>query len=85
MDGYYIPKRFTSSEAHLKELFFEDESYTQTILFHPYLSLNNEGKATLRIPMKNDPLFLNVTIEGIDSDGNVIHASHQFEPHKTYP
>ncbi|TVQ13581.1 MAG: hypothetical protein EA361_09495 [Bacteroidetes bacterium] len=85
MDGYYIPRRFTSSEAQLKKLFFEDENYTQTILFHPFLNLNNQGKTTLRIPMKQEPVLLIITIEGIDSDGNVIHATHEFESPKAFP
>ncbi len=79
LDGYYVPRSFSSEDARLRELFFADENYKQTIFWRPYLRPNNEGKSVLRLPIEEMPPFITVLLEGIDSNGQVYFIRKEFE------
>lgn len=85
IDGYYIPRNFNLSDAKLRELFFEDENYTQTIFWNPNILIDKNGSTTLRIPIDYIPPYINVTIEGIDKEGNITHARQEFDLNKPNP
>lgn len=85
IDGYYIPGSFNLSDAKLRKLFFEDKNYTQTIFWNPNILIDKNGRTTLRIPVEHIPPIINVTIEGIDAEGNIIHANQEFELHEYNP
>ncbi len=85
LEGYYEPQAFTSEDGQLKELFFEDQQYNQTIFWQPYIKVDEQGKANISIPAKKLPPYMAITIEGIDRFGNVSHARRVFQPADLVP
>ncbi|MFN2396016.1 MAG: TonB-dependent receptor plug domain-containing protein [Bacteroidales bacterium] len=73
LSGYYIPRDFAETATDKTNLFFDHPSYQHTLHWEPYVNFDQNGSKKLRISIPEQLEELHFILEGVDSDGRIIH------------
>lgn len=80
LNGYYVPSAFNAEELSVNDRYLNNPDYIRTLFWQPWLKLDEYGRGQLKISVPEDYPYIRIILEGVDKDGNLIHATQTFGP-----